>query len=150
MIRGPKNATPTPRGWINPKTGELLKVQRLSDAQIAGWYGVDPVEPIEQPTPALVQEDEWVAEDVDHDGVIDELESMTKKQLEELGREFGVELDRRKSRAALLEQMHEIIDSAEVEEDTSEDTVDASGIKVPSRAGLIKKLRRGVHKAVTK
>lgn len=148
MIRGPKNATPTPRGWINPKTGELLKVQRLTDAQIAEWYGVDPVEPIEQPTPALVEEDEWVAEDVDHDGVIDELESMTKKQLEELGREFGVELDRRKSRAALLEQMHEIIDSTEVEEDV--DAPSVSGINVPDRAGLIKRLRRGVRKAVTK
>lgn len=104
MIRGPKNATPTPRGWINPKTGELLKAQKLTDAQIAEWHGV----PVEQPAPAPVEE-EWAAEDLNQDGTIDELESMTKVQLEELGREHGVELDRRKTRSKLVDQMRSIL-----------------------------------------
>ena len=36
-INGPKGAVPTTRGWENPKTGELLKSQRISEDQIAEW-----------------------------------------------------------------------------------------------------------------
>ena len=100
MIKGPKNATPTPRGWVNPKSGELLKSQKLTEAQIAEWHGVEVVEAVES---------DWVGEDVDHDGTVDELESMTKSELEELGRTHGVELDRRKSRASLINKMKSII-----------------------------------------
>lgn len=103
MIRGPKNATPTNRGWINPKTGELLKAQKITDAQIAEWNG-EPV--VAAPAPASK---EWVAEDLNQDGLVDEMESMTKIQLEELGRDNGVELDRRKSRKKLIEQMRNIL-----------------------------------------
>lgn len=94
MIRGPKNAVPTSRGWINPKTGELLKSQRITDAQIAEWHGV-PEEPV-QPEPVV------------EEPVVDDLDSMTKVELEELGREHGVELDRRKSKTKLVEQMRSI------------------------------------------
>jgi ribosomal protein S16 len=38
-IRGPKGAIPTQRGWIHPRTGELLKVQKISVDQINEWYG---------------------------------------------------------------------------------------------------------------
>lgn len=38
-IRGPKNAIPTTRGWVNPKTGELLKSQKITIDQIAEWHG---------------------------------------------------------------------------------------------------------------
>jgi len=51
----------------------------------------------------------WKAEDLNEDGVVDELESMTKKQLEDLGRENGVELDRRKNRSTLVNQMRNIL-----------------------------------------
>jgi|TARA_R110002167_G_scaffold36985_2_gene116380 hypothetical protein len=37
-IRGPKNATPTPIGWVSPK-GELLKSQRITSQQIAEFHG---------------------------------------------------------------------------------------------------------------
>ena len=43
------------------------------------------------------------------DGSIDDLESMTKKELELLGREHGVELDRRKTRATLVGQMRDLL-----------------------------------------
>lgn len=39
MIRGPKGAIPTHRGWVHSVTGELLKSQRITDAQIAEWHG---------------------------------------------------------------------------------------------------------------
>lgn len=39
MIKGPKNAVPTLRGWVSPK-GELLKAQKISQAEIDEWNGV--------------------------------------------------------------------------------------------------------------
>ena len=35
-IKGPKGAHPTTKGWISAK-GELLKSQRITEAQIAEW-----------------------------------------------------------------------------------------------------------------
>ena len=36
------------------------------------------------------------------------LEEMTKKELEEYGRTLGIELDRRHSKATLIEEIHEV------------------------------------------
>jgi ribosomal protein S12 methylthiotransferase accessory factor YcaO len=47
--------------------------------------------------------------DLNNDGTIDVLESLTKKELEELGRENGIELDRRKSKKSLVETMRNIM-----------------------------------------
>lgn len=38
-LKGPKGAIPTIRGWIHPRTGELLKSQRISEQQIQDWHG---------------------------------------------------------------------------------------------------------------
>jgi|11BtaG_2_1085332.scaffolds.fasta_scaffold86292_2 hypothetical protein len=38
-MAAPKNAVPTPRGWVHEKTGELLKAQKLSASFIATWHG---------------------------------------------------------------------------------------------------------------
>ena len=46
-----------------------------------------------------------IVKDFNEDGTIDELESMTKKELEAHGRTLGVELDRRKSKAKMIEQL---------------------------------------------
>lgn len=83
-ISGPKGAEPTIRGWVNPKTGELLKSQKITQAQIDEWHG----KPLVEPT---VEEND----DID-------LENLTKVELEELAREKGVELDRRKRKDVLL------------------------------------------------
>jgi hypothetical protein len=40
MIKGPKNAIPTPKGWVHSKTGELLKAGKISQQQIDEWHGV--------------------------------------------------------------------------------------------------------------
>jgi len=48
MIKGPKNAIPTLKGWVSPK-GELLKAQRITQAQIDEWYGK------EEPAPVMEQ-----------------------------------------------------------------------------------------------
>ena len=39
----------------------------------------------------------------------DDLENMNKRELEDLGREYGVELDRRFKKSTLVEQMKNII-----------------------------------------
>jgi hypothetical protein len=38
-----------------------------------------------------------------------EYENMTKKELEALGREHGIELDRRKNKSALIEELKEVV-----------------------------------------
>ena len=39
----------------------------------------------------------------------DELETMTKIELEALGREHGIELDRRKNKSDLIQELKEIL-----------------------------------------
>ena len=46
-LRGPKGAVPTTKGWVHPKTGELLKVQKITQQQIDEWHGV-PAEVVQQ------------------------------------------------------------------------------------------------------
>lgn len=103
-ITGPKGAEPTLKGWINPKTGELLKSQRISQTDIDEWFGVTVT--VETPPAAPVVEEEPT--DFNEDGTIDEFESMTKVELEELAREKGVELDRRLRKDVLVNKVKEL------------------------------------------
>ena len=50
---GPKGAIPTSRGWINPKTGELLKAQKITQEQLDQFNGV---QMITEPAPAVEEE----------------------------------------------------------------------------------------------
>ena len=53
MIKGPKNAVPTTRGWVSPK-GELLKSQRITQEQIDEWNGITAApEPVVEETVEL-------------------------------------------------------------------------------------------------
>ncbi len=105
------------KGWVDPNSGELLVSSRFTQAQIDEFYGIPSIEEVqvvhEEVTapvePTVVDEDEWQAEDLNQDGEIDELESMTKKERELLGREHGVELDRRKTRSTLVSQMRNLL-----------------------------------------
>jgi hypothetical protein len=94
-INGPKNATPTLRGWVSPK-GELLKSQRITQAQIDEWHGMAmaPAKPA-KPVKPTVQ--------------ADPLEAKSKVELEAMAREHGVELDRRKSKKKLAESLRNIL-----------------------------------------
>jgi len=41
MIKSPNwcvGAEPTVKGWVNPKTGELLKSQKFSKKQVSEWH----------------------------------------------------------------------------------------------------------------
>lgn len=100
-----KNAVPTPQGWRDPRTNELLKAQKLSESQINEYLGVEEVkQPVveESPKPEPVQLNEAPSNNTP-------LDKMTKVELEALGREHGVELDRRKAKADLVEELKEVI-----------------------------------------
>ena len=96
MIQPPnwkKDAIPARNGWKDPKTGEILKSQSITQAQIDEYMGVKP-EPKKDP---ILQT---------HDIVENKsLHEMSKKELENLGRQHGIELDRRYSKAKLVEEL---------------------------------------------
>ena len=57
-------------------------------------------EPVEVESSPVVGEDETGP-------VIDALEELTKDELEVYGRELGIELDKRRNKASLIEELHE-------------------------------------------
>ena len=98
-----KDAIPTPQGWRHPRTNELLVSRKLSAEDINEYYGIKPEVTMLKESPTTFEEakDELITED--------DLESKTKLELEAIGREHGVELDRRKNKADLIEELKEVI-----------------------------------------
>lgn len=128
MIKPPNwcsDATPVKdKGWVSP-SGEVMVSSRFTDAQIEEWNNANNVEIIIEDTiqeaildinsegkiEATMASYAAVAKDAmsyDHTDEED-LEAMTKLELELLGREHGVELDRRKTKATLVEEMREVL-----------------------------------------
>lgn len=109
-------AVPTPRGWKHWATSEILLNKAFTQEQIDGFWAEKngTAAPMEDLTDLITEgkiqaemirmEREEASEDVD-------LESMSKRQLEALGREHGVELDRRQTKNTLIEQMKDMIPS---------------------------------------
>ena len=102
MIKNPPRtndgpAIPTLNGWRHPKTNELLKAGRFTQAEIDEYMGPAPA-PKPKPAPEV---EERILKNVP-------LENMSKLQLEALGRSHGHELDRRKSKADLIEELEEL------------------------------------------
>tara|TARA_B100001057_G_scaffold49542_1_gene44131 strand:+ start:188 stop:508 length:321 start_codon:yes stop_codon:yes gene_type:complete len=97
-----KDAIPTPQGWRDPRTNELLVSRPISKAQIDEYLDVKPEVQVLKEAPTTVEEakDELMEDD---------LESMTKIELEAMGREHGIELDRRKNKTDLIEELKEAL-----------------------------------------
>lgn len=117
-----KDAIPTARGWTHPRTGELLKAQKLSPQQIDEYNGVAEIPIVQTITESPVTEQEFAEEhlELDMDNLSteeteeeywmeDDLDGMSKKELEELGREYGIELDRRLNKDILIEQLKAVM-----------------------------------------
>jgi hypothetical protein len=113
-----KNAIPTPQGWRDPRTKELLKAQKLSQPAIDEFYGVGQYASAADRRPrvlreAPVNEEEAIVELMDAESEeavdFDDLNDMTKRELELLAREYGVELDRRKSKDDLVEAVRTLL-----------------------------------------
>ena len=111
-----KDALPTTRGWTHPLTGELLVSRPISQNEIDEFLGVTSSIDIDEPE-LLLEDDELLSEwqeEIDVPPVAD-LHAMTKRELETLGRSYGVELDRRQSKNDLIEQLQAVIDEANEE-----------------------------------
>lgn len=116
MIKPPawcSKAVATPRGWKHHTRREILLAKKLTQDECDEYNNAmgnvlaQPV-PTPKPAPAPIVVDEDVS-DLNEDGDIDDIESMTKAQLEQLGRDHGVELDRRKSKKKLVEAVKGIL-----------------------------------------
>jgi hypothetical protein len=114
-----RRAVPVLHGWKHWATSEILLPKTFTQEQIDEFWAekegaAAPVAPAPAPAPVATEED---VQDMITEGKIqaamadNELSSMSKKELEDLGREHGVELDRRQSKKALVEQMKDIIPS---------------------------------------
>jgi len=77
-VAGPAGSIPTARGWIHPKTGELLKSQRITQEQLDEWNGVqvlaEPV--IHDPEPAI---DEIIEDEEAETEIVEEAPKPKKK-----------------------------------------------------------------------
>jgi len=100
-----KDAVPTPSGWRHPRTNELLVSRKITSQEIDEFYNVKPKvsmlkeapTTIEEATEELMVDNSWPSE----------LESMTKLELEALGREHGIQLDRKKKKKDLIQELKE-------------------------------------------
>lgn len=106
------------KGWVDPNSGDILISSRFTQADIDEFYGlpsipeVQKIQPKPEPEPmveAIEVDEDDVPTDWNEDGEIDELEAMSKVELELLGREHGVELDRRLTKPKLVETMRGIL-----------------------------------------
>ena len=97
-----ENAIPTARGWEDPDTGELYASGGFTQEQIDEFFGVAPVvEQVEVPAEVQTLTEAPIGDK--------SLEDMSKLELEALGRQHGVELDRRKKKSTLVERMTGIL-----------------------------------------
>ena len=98
-----KDAVPTPQGWRHPRTNELLVSRKISSEDINEYYGI-------KPEVTMLKESPTTFEEAKNELIIeDDLKSKTKLELEAIGREHGIELDRRKNKADLIEELKEVI-----------------------------------------
>lgn len=123
-MKGPKNAIPTLKGWTHEMTGEVLKVQKFTTDQIDEWYVANNrinrnkwfLEASDQPVSTTTDEIDQQIHDEITEGkiqavILDNLSSMTKAEIEAVGRENGIELDRRKTKANMISELEAHIDS---------------------------------------
>ena len=117
MIKPPNwcsSAVPGRNGWTDPDSGEVYASGRFTQAEIDEFYGV-----MMEVAVADDAADEQARINEQQHGKIEaaaiafeaeeDLDGMTKAELELFGREHGVELDRRKSKSALLKTMRSIL-----------------------------------------
>ncbi len=96
------DANPTLKGWESPQ-GELLISGRFTQDQVDGYNGVvQEIREVPETQPSATLLTEAPIGNV-------AIESMSKVPLEALGRENGVELDRRLSKKKLLQTIKSLL-----------------------------------------
>lgn len=92
------------KGWVDPNSNELLVSSRFSAAQVEGFWTEKNGVTVE------VTEEVYTTATVAAQEPLSVLDDMSKDELESLGREHGVELDKRKKHEDLIEQLKATID----------------------------------------
>ena len=100
MISGPANCVPTLRGWMR-EDGRIMVRWDFTQEEIDEWTAAQGPQMLTEADPAPELTLETLQED--------DLEAMTKVELEALGRENGIELDRRKNKSTLINTMKGIL-----------------------------------------
>ena len=100
MISGPANCVPTLRGWMR-EDGRIMVRWDFTQEEIDEWNAAQGGQMLTEADPAPEPTLETLNES--------DLEGMTKVELEALGRENGVELDRRKNKSTLINTMKGIL-----------------------------------------
>jgi|TARA_B110000908_G_scaffold90848_1_gene107881 hypothetical protein len=94
-----ENAIPTANGWEHPETGELYASGGFTPSQIDEFFGLVLTEVPVQPKVEML-----IEAPVHEKG----LDDMSKLELESLGRQHGIELDRRKSKDSLVARVKKL------------------------------------------
>mgnify|MGYP003108410668 FL=1 len=84
---------------------KLVKTTIFTEAEALAMISGVEAEAAPVAEPEVIEEVEEVIEEVEESSDVPDYGSMTKAQLEALMREHGIELDRRKSKGDLLEQV---------------------------------------------
>lgn len=102
-------------GWLHRHGYSVEMAKAEADAWEAGYVTEEVVveEPAEEIIIQATPEPEIIEEDDEEEWIEYDLEAMSKDELEELGREYGIELDKRKKKATLIEEVGEAIDNWE-------------------------------------
>ena len=100
MIEGPANCVPTLRGWMR-EDGRIMMRWDFTQEEIDEWNAAQGEQMLTEADPAPEPQLETLQED--------DLHNMNKLELEALGREHGIELDRRKGKSTLINTMKGIL-----------------------------------------
>lgn len=99
-IKGPKGANPSLRGWVHPKTGELLKSQKISQVEIDAFHGTVKaptaeivIKPVKEVVVPVIEQQE------------NDFEKMSKAQILKYAAENGIDIDSTKKRLDLIEDL---------------------------------------------
>lgn len=109
MLKAPnwnKTAYPSTKGWHDKRTGELILARKHSQADVDAWNQTLVIETKGNVSMTTTQPNSPITltESPTNSNEF-MLEHMTKVELEELGRENGIELDRRLNKQTLIEQL---------------------------------------------
>ena len=89
---------------------ELIILLLVAACVIGAWWVMNPkeaLETVEEVEEAIEELKEEVQEVLESLPTADELKKLTKAKLEELGRELGVELDKRKTKDNMIKELQE-------------------------------------------
>lgn len=108
-----RNAIPSTKGWHHPKTNELLISRKHTEDQVAEYLGIKIVEEEVEKITAQLADTPPSAPEIVVEKLDDEIdyENMTKLELEDLARNYDVELDRRQTKQTLIDRVKDLVKS---------------------------------------